>query len=665
MSHLTAADPAAIAERARATPNRGRTHLFLGDPLSDGCDKTTVEPGNGFSPGVWTCGVSLWVAVGESLSTPDLLPPDEIAWELAPPVVASRWRAGPVAVSSRLAHLGGEGSEGVDFCEWTFAAERTVDASVAVVVRDVGPAGAKIAELRWNQAEGTLTVNGSLRIVVEDPAIVCLIVPADDHHDAPIVVLYRELRIAPSAGSRLAVRAEHGFADRAFGTAIPSTARHAGIAAHEGIDRANRTWSDQLSARIFAPDARIAHTWEHCAHHILSAMECGLPRIGAVNYPVLWMRDAVIVLRALDMLGRHDLARIGNDYLAPLIFSGGFGAESDAPGEGIWSLVSHALITRDRAWLARVFPHISARIDWLERMLSATAPIRALTENRTPAYVMSPGSSIVCLPAVNGLVHGRMDWHSPDFYINCWTSCGFRLAAQAAGLVGEPSLAHAWSATALRLDDLIATHLLPAYGNGRDPAVAPYPTGALAGHRPALADRFASWYATNRLDAAGARIAEPLWTYFEAAQIHNALLVGRCDEAWTCLDGMLGDQPHGWDVHAFVEGSPTGTEMLPFRNGDERRGWLSSDAAGGNMPHNWTTAEMVTCLRDLFVVEEGDALVLGCGVPRAWMIPGSSFGVTALPTSLGTISYTVTVDASGTVAVDYRGDAPYRLALPS
>ena len=51
--------------RLRDVNNRGKTHLFLGDALSNGIDKTVVEPGNAFSPGLWTLGISLAVRQGE------------------------------------------------------------------------------------------------------------------------------------------------------------------------------------------------------------------------------------------------------------------------------------------------------------------------------------------------------------------------------------------------------------------------------------------------------------------------------------------------------------------------------------------------------------------------------------------------------------------------
>ena len=69
-----------VIESARKLRNRGKAIIFLGSPLSDGCDKTTVEPGNVYSPGVWTCGVSVWIETDDGLCTPDMLPDDGIEW---------------------------------------------------------------------------------------------------------------------------------------------------------------------------------------------------------------------------------------------------------------------------------------------------------------------------------------------------------------------------------------------------------------------------------------------------------------------------------------------------------------------------------------------------------------------------------------------------------
>jgi addiction module HigA family antidote len=191
-----------------------------------------------------------------------------------------------------------------------------------------------------------------------------------------------------------------------------------------------------------------------------------------------------------------------------------------------------------------------------------------------------------------------------------------REAAWAAERLGQPQEAAAFRAEAEDWTAALVEHLLPRYGNERDPVITPHPSGALSGHSDALRRRFADWFAANRLDAEGRRKREALLTYFEAAQIHNALLLGLTREAWVCLDGMLDDASRPYGVAAWTEGQPGGTEFLPYRNDPGARGWLNRrTATGGAMPHNWTSAEVLCCLRTVFVREEGGGLALGLGVP--------------------------------------------------
>ncbi len=655
--------PEELLALARRAPNRGRCHVFLGHPLSETCDKTTVEPGNFFSPGVWTCGVSVWVVVDECAYAAELLDEAEVEWHFGedadglPPVLVSAWPAGPVRVRSRLVQRGCEGAEGCDFLSVELTAEEACRATVAVVVKEVGPAGGRIGSI--SEVAGGLMTNGGLRVRVLNRSCNPVI-------DGAAGLLACELDPRPGAVERLDVMAEHGFEDRLFGGAVPRRRPFAAESSEQAFERAQEEWGRALPARVFAPDPRVAAAWERSAFHVLAAMECGLPRISAVNYPIFWMRDCVLVLRALDLIGRADLARTGCDYLAPLTFSGGFGAESDAPGQAIWALTQHARMTRDEGWLRAVHPHLERRARLLMRMRRTTEPMRAMTENRHAIAQMSPGSTILCLPAQNGLIHGRMDWHSPDFFINCWAVSGMRAAAEAARRLGLQEDAAEFDAEAQDWSAALTEHLLPAYANDRDPAITPHPSGAIGAESDELRRRFGEWFRAHRLDADGRRLREPEWTYFEAAQIHNALLLGMGAEAWVCLDGMLDDASRPFGVAAWTEGSPGGTEYLPFRNDPGARGWLDREkACGGAMPHNWTAAEMLCCLRSVFVREEADGLALGLGVPPAWLTPGSRFGVRGMPTERGPVSYTVTVDAAGAPQLDYDGPPGARPAFHS
>ncbi len=664
--------------------------MFLGDPAAALCDTTTVEPGNTYSPGVWTCGLSLWFEAEGTIVTPDRLPASEIEWGFGdeapdappgagggPPVLRARYRVGGAQVTHELCHLGTEGAEGVDFNRVTVtaapltAAPRTAAKGPAaltchIVIKDTGPAGGKLRLLRWDKATSTLHVNTTLKLVIETPNVERWHVIVDEPADAsPIAILSVDLSLPSHSGAELRFRTEHGFGDRAFGTIMPQRKPFTERSVEEGFALARLGWEQALPARVFAPDPRVAQVWEISAYHILAAMEANLPRIGAVNYPIFWIRDGVSVLRALDLIGRHDLARTGCDYLAPLDFGGGFGAEADAPGQGLWALVSHARMTGDREWLHDVFPHVRRRFEWLQRMRSTPVPLHAMVENRTRQAYNSPASTLVCLPAVNGTIHGRMDWHTPDFYINCWAVAGLREAVRAGELLEVEETAD-WHVELATLEAALFEHLLPDYGNDRDPAVTPYPTGALTAppYGDTLRTRFGEWYRAHRLDPEGRRHRERLWTYFEAAQIHNALRLGYRDEAWINLDGMLDDATRPWRIAAWPEGAPNGSERLPYGNDVGARGWLQPErAAAGNMPHNWTGAEMLALLRTLFVDEEGDTLILGAGVPPAWRAPGCRFGVRDMPTTLGPVSYMVTTMEDGTPHLEYSGPPNHRLVF--
>lgn len=635
--------------RLRDVNNRGKTHLFLGDALSNGIDKTVVEPGNAFSPGLWTLGISLAVRQGE-LVAPQT---HDLPWAFGEqmPSVVSEYEVGDAHVRSELCHLGGSGWGGVDYMRVNI--DRRVE-DAALIISDIGPAGGRICDMVWQIECNTLTIDGGPSIVFETP-VDMEVLAADQAHDSPFAIAHFQ--------NELSVKVFHGYSGRAFCDVAPCVPREMSV--KEGFLEAHRRWSQALPARVYAPDLRIEHMWERAAFNILSAMECGLPRISVNNYPIFWIRDCVIVLRALDLMGRSDLARIGCDYLAPLVFSGGFGAESDNPGEGLWALSQHALLTHDVDWARSVMHDVCRRVDWIERMLAADAPIYMPCDMRTIWAHWWPGSDIVCLAHEQRHIHGRMDGHSPDFYINCWAYAGMEGASKLAELAGESELARKWHSRAEALDAAIADELLPGYGNERDTCVAPYPSLALSSNRAELRQAFVQWFDKNRLSPSGERLPEELWTYFEAAQMHNAFILGERERAWKCLDGFLSDER--WqDMAIFIEGRWNATEMLPYGTGKYGRGWLQQGALGANMPHNWTSSEVMLLLRDMYVREEGDGLVLFEGVPDTWLYPGACFGFSNMPTQFGVVSAQANVDETGKVHVKFsrEGELPYRLALP-
>ena len=634
--------------------NKGQSHIFLGNPLSDAVDKTTVEQGNIFSPGMWTYGVFNMICDGGNIW--DYSCADKKSWrfdEGAYPIARADYSAeGAFDASTSLFHLGSSGAFGVDFYEAAITAHRD-GMSFVIALAEEGPAGGTINSIK--AIENGVEVNTS-RAVFERAYDEIII--AADGKTAYCIYNLRE-------GEELTVRlrAIHSFADRAFG-GYARTNSYDTLPFDEARARAQSEWA-AFKTQLLCPDARLQRAYNNSLFHILNAMEAGLPRISSWNYPVFWIRDCVIVLRALDYAGRTDLARIGCDYLSGLTFSGGFGSESDNPGEGIWALASHYQFTDDKQWLESVYPDIVKRVGWIKRMMTADKPIFRSGDSRTAWAINQPGVNVVCLESNDGVVHGRMDWHSPDFYINCWCYSGLYEAAKLAQVMGCSEQAKQWSADASSLKDAITNKLLPSVGNERDTCVTPYPCGIYSADNEPFAKWFGEFYKAVRLKQDGSRNPEGLWTYFEAAQIHNAYLLGFEHEAWTSLDGFLSDAAYG-EMDIYFEGNYGATEMLPYCNAPwGSKGWLKQGAIGGNMPHNWTSAETFNLIREMFVREdmENGKLLLASFVSEVWRGAGCVFGVKDMPTAFGEISYTLTFAEDGSYKAQIDFDGEYEILV--
>ena len=64
----------------------------------------------------------------------------------------------------------------------------------------------------------------------------------------------------------------------------------------------------------------------------------------------------------------------------------------------------------------------------------------------------------------------------------------------------------------------------------------------------------------------------------------------------------------------------------------------------GDGQHIWAAAEWVLLLRNMFVREEGDCLILASGIPSDWLVAGQRlrFGATATP--FGEVSVELNTD---------------------
>jgi len=68
---------------------------------------------------------------------------------------------------------------------------------------------------------------------------------------------------------------------------------------------------------------------------------------------------------------------------------------------------------------------------------------------------------------------------------------------------------------------------------------------------------------------------------------------------------------------------------------------------GGGMPDLLSTASFILLVRDIIVREEGDSLALVPALPPSWLRPGSFIEAKNVPTSFGTLGYSLAVRSGG------------------
>jgi hypothetical protein len=182
---------------------------------------------------------------------------------------------------------------------------------------------------------------------------------------------------------------------------------------------------------------------------------------------------------------------------------------------------------------------------------------------------------------------------------------------------------------------------------------------------------FDTWWETWRCPRGKYNVAFD-WTYFEAAQAHNYLLLGNWDRFHTILEryyqyqdvpGLYGYN-EGKNVKKPDGNSVYGGQDWGFGNILDYRGWDMFDC---NMPHNWVSSELYLMMRDALLFEEDDTLVIGAGISKEWITTGSTIEVKNAVTHFGRVSYRLSAEENGLVLESSIDGKPsvLRIWIPS
>jgi hypothetical protein len=593
---------------------RGVGHVILATPGSPDTLKAYLEPGGGFSPSHRSFGVSIWARTSRGAPlTSGSIPLGRVRQAFVPAA------DGPTpAVTTETPYyrvtwtpLGPGG--------WRGDVTPLVDARVPieVVIRSVGPAGGPIQRLAtrgsrlWIDRRWSITASGpglsdaDATTAVDGPATSNWMLGTEDDRawidhastqrtlDSPTGWGFARLRLR---GPSTLVLTDEGTADASW-RPVPTPRLDLVL---EGID-------DRFGRCLLAQ-----------AHHLAMGLTPDGARPGdPLHYGFTWARDEAYVVVALARAGRIEAARgLVQDFVNRDYF-GGFGAEADAPGLGIWAMAEVARRVNDPGFERALWPAVERKAQAIENFLAARDTIWAsaqgpvLNDNR-----LDWQQSLLTEPSRDGLVIGRMDRQRPVLYVSAMSYRGLVDAAALARRQGRPDLAARWHERALALARAWRTRIAAsADDNDRTYASALWPSAVAIGDEPRLEVLLADRWRRKR-DANGGFVKHPAYTYFDLAEAHQWLMLDREDRVWDTLNWFY-DHQSSPGLYTWWEGTREEHESGAWRN---VRGWIAPESV---TPHYWTAAEMLLLQLDMLAYERiadgRGTLVIGGGVPRTWL----------------------------------------------
>jgi len=135
-----------------------------------------------------------------------------------------------------------------------------------------------------------------------------------------------------------------------------------------------------------------------------------IPRANPFQYDQFYMRDGTFEVRALDLIGEHEMAEKCLDFfLESRDKNGRFASQPeqyDANGMALYALGQHCLLTHERAWARRILPAVHKSVLWLEDYRKGgLMPPSSMNDNEQLKNAHIVGHD---LWAANGLFHAAL-----------------------------------------------------------------------------------------------------------------------------------------------------------------------------------------------------------------------------------------------------------------
>jgi len=402
---------------------------------------------------------------------------------------------------------------------------------------------------------------------------------------------------------------------------------------------------DRVDIRVPAAGQALASTIRTALAHILITRDGPILRPGTRAYARSWIRDGAMIAESLLRLGLADVAADYLRWYAPQQFATGKVpccidergadpiAENDSPGQLIFLAAELYRYTGDRRLLEDVWPNVVAAARYLEGLRQSERTAANLAPATRAFYGLLPASI-----SHEGYAAKPMHSYWDDF----WGVKGYEGAIAIATALGHHDAARRFTSQRDEFrEDLLTSlhHATTAHGitylpgaaelGDFDPTsstIAIAPAGELHRLPSALVHATFERYWREFVDRRDGRKSWDDYTPYELRNVSAFVRLGWRDRAHALLDFfMAARRPAAWNQWPEVVGR------------DHRPRFV------GDLPHGWVASDFIRAALDLFAYErEGDgALVLGAGIPRAWVDGKGGVAVKNLRTPYGPLSYSL------------------------
>lgn len=585
-------------------------HIPLAVPGASEADHAYHEPGGDFSPQAPSFGISLWLCDtdGHPVMTSQTLPLSDIRQTFQPST-----HPHVPAIVTQTPHYDATWTR-LDATHWELRFKNRTSHIPAILIRSVGPAGGPITNLNWDGDR--VVVNDRWAVsITPSPATVSL---GDENTTGWMTAHTAETSWMGKSGwgyARLVLRAD----------AVKASDEYRLVLSDLRIPIQMQRWyrNSPEKVRLDLPDQRFQASMNAQIDHLMMSL---IGRETRPGDPILfyraWQRQGSYITAALARAGDPHVSRVLSQYLATHDFGGGAGPEADAPGLAIWALTASAAYIADHDHDQWLWPHILRKGQRIEDMLTTRTLIEESFVVPSPYDIQHGQStriSVLAQPARDGLIVGRVGNEWPSFYVNAVSYRGLVAAAEFAAQLGKRRDAARWRDQARALQTSWQHKVLRDHSDAVIPPISLQAGIGTTSFPISFAQPLPGFRPTSDDHTVEAQLA----------RAHLALRSRRPDAVWAVLHEIWNHQAspglYTWDSpRPWTTDVADGWQYI--------RGWHNRAAVS---PDYETAALLLMLQQDMLAyvddMKDGPAVVIGAGIPKAWLAqPMAVFGL-ALP----------------------------------